>query len=393
MSCRIAAVALLFGVVCQGAGADTITIEGETYRDVYVRESASLYYVQIPAEGRVISVAKGDVAPEAVVVSDDEQSRRELLSEWRLNNALRSGVSSGEQTTEAPGTYVLRDDASPRDAARRALREGQTGAPPPPRSDQRPESEQRDGTVTDGRVSSVRLKDVPLRDALDAVLHPLNLDYQVTDSYVWISTPERLRTESFERLETRIYPLRGAGSDTLFKVPMRYSGGTLGSRTVGAAGAGTSAFSDAALAGGGSYGAYGNGGYGGYGVGAGGGGYGYGGYGGGRGFRDTGYGGGQRYGGGYGGQAGGQRYGGGGGGGQFFSNISDLFFNIDDRMVGETPAVIGTYVVVGRYPKPRRYRTRDGIYYGEPAGYANGQQTGYRGRGQRTQGQRGRDLR
>ncbi len=159
-------------------------------------------------------------------------------------------------------------------------------------------------------VPYVKLQDVRLRDALDATLRPMGLGYEVHDGYVFVSTPERLRTEVSEPLQSRAYQLRNGGSDTLPKIVLRnpaqvYGGGGYG----------------------GARGQYGAGGYGGYGGARGQ--YGAGGYGGG-------YGGG---GGGYGGYGGGMR---GGPDVTAISNISDLFTTIDDRQVGEPPAVIGT---------------------------------------------------
>ena len=82
--------------------------------------------------------------------------------------------------------------------------------------------------VTDGMVSYITLKNVPLRDALKALLRPLNLDYSVQPGFIWISTPEKIRLESFEELETRYYELRNAGAETLFKIVLRNPGGSGG---------------------------------------------------------------------------------------------------------------------------------------------------------------------
>ncbi|MCC6488246.1 MAG: hypothetical protein IT364_12170 [Candidatus Hydrogenedentes bacterium] len=132
-----------------------------------------------------------------------------------------------------------------------------------------------------------------------------------------------------QRLETRGYGLT-ISSDTLPKIIVRNQGGR------------STAVSTNAYGGGIGGGGYGGNGYGGGGMGAG---LGAGGYGGG-GFGGGGYGGGGAYGGGGGFGGGGGGYG--GGGGRFFTNISDLFSSIDDRLVGETPAVIGMQVSASR---------------------------------------------
>ncbi len=51
--------------------------------------------------------------------------------------------------------------------------------------------------VTDGIISYLNLKNVSLRQALKAILRPLGLDYSVESSFIWISTPEKIASESF----------------------------------------------------------------------------------------------------------------------------------------------------------------------------------------------------
>jgi len=226
--------------------------------------------------------------------------------------------------------------------------------------------------VTDGYVPYIKLEDVPLSDALKALLRPLNLSYSVQPGFLWISTAEKIRTESFEELETRIYELRNAGAETLFKIVVRNPGGQggqnfgIGGQGGGFGGGGQGGFGGGGFGGQGGFGGGGQGGFGGGGFGGGGGNFGGGGFGGGGGnFGGGGFGGGQGgfggggyggggggyggggggYGGGGGGYGGGGYGGGGGGygggGGRQFSNISDLFGTISDEQVGETPAVIG----------------------------------------------------
>lgn len=61
--------------------------------------------------------------------------------------------------------------------------------------------------VTDGRISYINLKNVTLREAIKAMLRPLSLSYSVQRSFVWISSPEHIKHETFEVLETRFYEL------------------------------------------------------------------------------------------------------------------------------------------------------------------------------------------
>lgn len=328
--------------LCCASWADTITVDGVRYENVIVRESGTRYYIQLPQEGRAFSVSKDKVAVRDIVLSDDPSARDALLKEWNARNAELRGIS--------------REDAGFDVNAKVEARGGYGHT-----------VEQ----VTDSRVDLAQPGDVPLRDGLKAILPPQNLAYRAEREFLWITTPEKLRTESFEPLETRYYELRRSGPGTLPKVVLRNPGGITGRHRYGLGGTrertSASALSDPSLYGGyGAYGAsgysggygasYGGGGYGGYGAGYGGGGYG--GYG-------SGYGGGGY--GGYGAQAGGfggagglaGGFGGGrggfGGGGPLFSNISDLFFNIDDRLVGETPAIIGLQVLGPWSGRQRRY--------------------------------------
>lgn len=227
----------------------------------------------------------------------------------------------GTPTTGVPGTYGAVAPAFGAAAGTPAARRGAlaaggglrgtTGAPgtttasSPYGTTTTSTTQPKDETVTDGIVPYINLRDVTLRDALNALLRSLNLTFEVQEKFIWISTPEKIRTESFEKLETRYYELINAGAENLDIDPPPYGGGGYG---------------------GGGYGG-GRGGYGG----GGGGRYGGGGYGGrGR----SGYGGGSsRYGG---GRSGGSRYGGGRsgrrggyGGGGFYSLTEEPVYFTD----------------------------------------------------------------
>ncbi len=198
------------------------------------------------------------------------------------------------------------------------------------------------GPRSDGMIDFIRLSDVKLKDALQALLRPLKLDYSIQPGFIWISNPEIIRSESFEKIETRYYELRNAGSETLFKVPLRNAFGGVGS---GLSGGGRGGGGGGLGGGGGGLGGGGGGGFGGGGGGQGGfaGGQGGGGFGGGQQGGGLGGGGGGGFGGGGGGQQGGLGGGGGGGGRSgsdvtAISNISDLFTTFNDEEVGEVPA-------------------------------------------------------
>jgi len=74
------AAALLMAAFAWG---DSITIDGVVYEDVYVRESPSAYFVQLPEDGRTISALKSEVDPQDVTISTDEGERGALLARWR----------------------------------------------------------------------------------------------------------------------------------------------------------------------------------------------------------------------------------------------------------------------------------------------------------------------
>lgn len=63
--------------------------------------------------------------------------------------------------------------------------------------------------VTDGKVGYLKRTDFPLRDVLTALLRPLNLSWVIQQNYVWVTTPQNIRHEAFEDLETRVYELPG----------------------------------------------------------------------------------------------------------------------------------------------------------------------------------------
>ena len=288
------------GALLVGAGlcaADSISFEGKTLENVYIREGASMYYVQLPTDGTVTSVPKSRVGNQDVVISTDKAQRDALLTEWKRNNdKLRTPPV--QDNVPAPQQTVAPRAPSGDIRAAQPIRSASAANEP-----------------SDDMIPRVKLKNVPLRDALKATLRPLNLDYTVEKGYIRIAPPDKLRHEPYENLETRYYELKGASGETLPKVVVRNPGAAV---TGGAPG-------------------YGNGPGGGYrsgfSPGYGGGGYSGGGYGGGTG----------PYGGGYGGGMGmsGGGFQGGYISGPQFSNIAELFTTIDDRLVGEPPAQIG----------------------------------------------------
>jgi hypothetical protein len=293
----IALLALAFPVL---SPADEITVNGTHYKEVYVRSTAQMYYIQTPDDGKVLSALRKEVAPESVVITDDAGTREAILARWKSNNpaqaretkvreAMAEAASSEAQAASAPTNLELRGDAAAFERA--AMR-------------------------SNGYVPYIKLTDVPLGSALDGILRPLGLDYRIYGDYIYVSSPALLQREAQGSMVTRRYTYQG--NDTMQKIVLRnpfgvagnaqtsgFGGGFGGQQSSGAGFGGQSNFS---------------------------GGQGSGGQGGGQG---GGFGGGQQ-----GGFGGGQ----GGGGGTDVtatSNVSELFSNIDDRLVGEAPATIG----------------------------------------------------
>jgi hypothetical protein len=246
------------------AWTDTIAFDGKTLENVYVRQSDAVYYVQTPADGKVISVPKSTGVK--VTLSTDSAQRDALLREWKTRNATAKNAPEAASAPEALPTVprVEKDQNAPNVRSRIA--------------------------EDSDRLAHIRLKNVPLRTALKAITRSKGLDYEVREGHIFVSTPQRIRREAAGPLETRTYALNNV-SATMPKVVTSNPGGAANA--------------------GGMYGGYSGG---------------------------NGYGGGMI--GGMGGYGGGM--GGGYAGGIQISNISQLFSTIDDRRVGETPAVIGT---------------------------------------------------
>jgi len=66
-------------------------------------------------------------------------------------------------------------------------------------------------------IDYINLQNVSLRVALKAILKPLDLDYSIQEGFIWISTPEALKHETFEDLETRHYRLTRRQFRTLLR--------------------------------------------------------------------------------------------------------------------------------------------------------------------------------
>jgi type II secretory pathway component GspD/PulD (secretin) len=128
---------------------------------------------------------------------------------------------------------------------------GAPGAfPTPGQPAQQAQPTQAQQYVTDGIVDYIGLKKVSLRDALTALLRGLNLDYSIEKNFIWISTPERIRQETFQSVETRYYDLLITAAETLYKLETNLGGGSVGDVGGGGTGGGISGGTGGGISGG-----------------------------------------------------------------------------------------------------------------------------------------------
>ncbi len=198
--CWIAMAVVALPVLCP---ADEITIKGVRYTDVYIRSTEQMYYIQTPEDGKVLSALRDEVSLDTVVITEDAEARAALLDRWKSNNAgekqaakvrdaMAEAASSEAQAASAPTTLQLRGTGV--GAEMRAMR-------------------------SNGYIPYIKLKDVPLGQALDAILRPLGLDYQIYGDIVYVSSPELLRREAQGGMVTRSYTYNG--NDTMHKIVLR----------------------------------------------------------------------------------------------------------------------------------------------------------------------------
>ena len=120
---RLGVSALLALAFAVPGTADEITVNGTHYKDVYVRSTEKMYYIQTPEDGKVLSALRKDVAPESVVITEDSAAREALLARWKSNNpaqarktkvreAIAEAASSEAQAAVAPTNLQLRGDAA-----------------------------------------------------------------------------------------------------------------------------------------------------------------------------------------------------------------------------------------------------------------------------------------
>lgn len=137
-----------------------------------------------------------------------------IANAWDINLVLDTRVvqpaaQGGEEVVEAPARATFSDvhikgpirvSQIPKSSS---FSEGPAIQPPSPRGEgvvQPSSGRYPDTVVTNGIVSYVNLKEIALRDALEAVLRPLDLTYSIEEGFVWITSADLLPRERFAPL-------------------------------------------------------------------------------------------------------------------------------------------------------------------------------------------------
>ena len=93
------------------ATADWIVLNGLTYRDVYIREGRSAYFVHFPDTGEVMNVPRSGLATSDFGIDEDGGRRKALLDRWRANNPSREDSTSHREDVRRQAS-LARQNAS-----------------------------------------------------------------------------------------------------------------------------------------------------------------------------------------------------------------------------------------------------------------------------------------
>ncbi|MBN2310658.1 MAG: hypothetical protein JXR94_16925 [Candidatus Hydrogenedentes bacterium] len=208
------------------SAADSITVDGVAYDDVYITESATRYYVQLPEEGRALSVAKDRVDPAKVQITADAARRAALRAQWKVAYGARCGPAEEPEPAVAP---------SPRAA------EGGIMAIGPPKRRTEPivitatSRERDDGqdpmSLNGMQVWEAELDGVRMGEGLEALLLGKGYDFWVYGSTLTVRPRKAAPAASKPFVRAPYTPRRIqrnayiAAGDTLPKIVMRNPGG------------------------------------------------------------------------------------------------------------------------------------------------------------------------
>ncbi len=70
--------------------ADSIVLDGKRYENVYIGSGATMYYIQNPVDGSMISVPKSIVSESDITITADRSERRKLREMWKAKREQRS---------------------------------------------------------------------------------------------------------------------------------------------------------------------------------------------------------------------------------------------------------------------------------------------------------------
>ena len=107
--CRFGACLVVIGLINCTASADSIKFDGKTYDNVIIRSGNAMYYIQIPLDGKTISVPKKKVNPADVYINPDEKFRELLLKRWK---AAYSRIEGESRSSSTLSRYPKLEDSS-----------------------------------------------------------------------------------------------------------------------------------------------------------------------------------------------------------------------------------------------------------------------------------------
>jgi hypothetical protein len=93
----MAVFAALLLAAARFASADSIKIGEQVYEGVYVSEGSASYYVSVPADGTVMNVAKSDVDPKSVKLTEDREARKAIYNSWVDKRKELRGDNAGDE--------------------------------------------------------------------------------------------------------------------------------------------------------------------------------------------------------------------------------------------------------------------------------------------------------
>ena len=73
-----------------GAAADSIVIDGVRHNDIHVSIGSSMYYIQDPADGSLVSIPKSRVSESNITFTVDPEKRRKLREAWKQQRDRRA---------------------------------------------------------------------------------------------------------------------------------------------------------------------------------------------------------------------------------------------------------------------------------------------------------------